>query len=81
VVLRYRKLVKSILNSDEDILNLINTMENPGSDFELFFKIVKIFEKIRSIVSKRGEVIKIAEFIEDNWKFHKDKLKEEVEKI
>lgn len=76
--LRYRKIVESILHNDEDILDLVE-IENPGEDFELFYKTVETFRKIRNLVSKRGEIIKIAEFIENNWKFHNDKLKERVE--
>ena len=77
--LRYRKIVESILSNDEDILDLVE-IENPGEDFELFYRTVETFRNIRSLVSRRGEIIKVAEFIENNWKFHKDKLKDEVEK-
>ena len=78
IFLRYKKLIESILNNDEDILDLINT-EEPGEDFESFYKTIELFRKINSIVSKRCEIIKIAEFIEDNYKFHIDNLKKEVE--
>ena len=78
IFLRYKKLIESILNNDEDVLDLINT-EKPGEDFESFYKTIELFRKINSIVSKRSEIIKIAEFIEDNWKFHIDGLKEKVE--
>ena len=62
--LRYRKMVESILNNDDDIIDLVE-IENPGEDFELFYRTVEMFRKIRSLVS-RGEIIKVAEFIENN---------------